>query len=427
MINFLKLFVLCKSRFCFNLNFIELIKLSFLYLFDHKHNYSNNIKSILRSYYPDSKVELFNHGRSALYCILKSISNISSKRKKIIINSLTLFEVINVIIYSGFEPIFLDCKNQESFETEAENLISKYQNEIKAVIITHLNGANTDILKVKKKLNEINSKNIDNDRIYLIEDCAVTFGAKLENKFLGEFGDYSFLSFNIMKNITSITGGALIDNFKKNKLRNMLEKFYYNNFLDLIKKYTTLLILYILNSRIIFPLFFIFIKIAHKFKIKIFLKKYRTDFELKIEKEIPKDYVKKMSNFQAYLLKHQFYDLINRNIKRINNSKYLFENLKNNKDLSFPQKDFTNKNIYLDYPILCKNENFKDHIWKKSLEEMIDIKNYYYTNCGNHEIYNKFFLEDNINSEKISKNILMLPVNINQNKKDLDRIIQLFD
>ena len=230
-----------------------------------------------------------------------------------------------------------------------------------------------------------------------------------------------------MKNITSITGGALIDNFKKNKLRNMLEKFYYNNFLDLIKKYTTLLILYILNSRIIFPLFFIFIKIAHKFKIKIFLKKYRTDFELKIEKEIPKDYVKKMSNFQAYLLKHQFYDLINRNIKRINNSKYLFENLKNNKDLSFPQKDFTNKNIYLDYPILCKNENFKDHIWKKSLEEMIDIKNYYYTNCGNHEIYNKFFLEDNINSEKISKNILMLPVNINQNKKDLDRIIQLFD
>ena len=152
MINFLKLFVLCKSRFCFNLNFIELIKLSFLYLFDHKHNYSNNIKSILRSYYPDSKVELFNHGRSALYCILKSISNISSKRKKIIINSLTLFEVINVIIYSGFEPIFLDCKNQESFETEAENLISKYQNEIKAVIITHLNGANTDILKVKKKI-----------------------------------------------------------------------------------------------------------------------------------------------------------------------------------------------------------------------------------------------------------------------------------
>ena len=143
-------FINCKSRFCFNLNFIELIKLSFLYLFERNRNYPNNIKSILYSYYPDAKVELFNHGRSALYCVLNSINKTSSKRKKIIVNSLTLFEVINVIIYSGFEPIFLDCKNQESFETEAENLISKYQNEIKAVIITHLNGANTDILKVKK-------------------------------------------------------------------------------------------------------------------------------------------------------------------------------------------------------------------------------------------------------------------------------------
>lgn len=427
MINFLKLFVLCKSRFCFNLNFIELIKLSFLYLFDHKHNYSNNIKSILRSYYPDSNVELFNHGRSALYCILKNISEISSKRKKIIVNSLTLFEVINVIIYSGFEPIFLDCKSQESFETEAENLISKYQNEIIAVIITHLNGANIDILKVKKKLDDINSKNTENDRIYLIEDCAVTFGAKLENKFLGEFGDYSFLSFNIMKNITSITGGALIDNFKKNKLTNVLEKFYYNNFLDLIKKYISLLILYILNSKIIFPFFFIFIKIAYKFKIKIFLKKYRTDYELKIEKEIPKDFVKKMSNFQAYLLEYQFSDLINRNIKRINNSKYLFENLKKNKNLSFPQKDFNQKNIFLDYPVICRNKEFKIYIWKKSLEEMIDIKNYYYTSCADHEIYNKYILTNNKNSKIISENILMLPVNILQKKTDLDKVIKLFN
>ena len=73
--------------------------------------------------------------------------------------------------------------------------------------------------------------NCDNPTIELATDPPETVFSifKLDNKFLGEFGDYSFLSFNIMKNITSITGGALIDNFKKIELINVLDKFHYNN------------------------------------------------------------------------------------------------------------------------------------------------------------------------------------------------------
>ena len=44
--------------------------------------------------------------------------------------------------------------------------------------------------------------------------------SKIDKKFIGTFGDFSFLSFNIMKNITSYTGGTMIINnqtFKNQK------------------------------------------------------------------------------------------------------------------------------------------------------------------------------------------------------------------
>ena len=37
-------------------------------------------------------------------------------------------------------------------------------------------------------------------------------GAKKNSFYAGSIGDYAILSFNIMKNVTTLTGGALIDN-----------------------------------------------------------------------------------------------------------------------------------------------------------------------------------------------------------------------
>ena len=39
--------------------------------------------------------------------------------------------------------------------------------------------------------------------------------SQIDKKNAGTFGDYSFLSFNIIKNITCYTGGTLIDNHSK--------------------------------------------------------------------------------------------------------------------------------------------------------------------------------------------------------------------
>ena len=91
------------------------------------------------------------------------------------------------------------------------------------------------------------------------------------NKYTGNFGDFCILSFNIVKNVSSFTGGVLIDNSNNkhfiNKKNYEIEKKW-----DLLKKIIFSLVLKLLNSKFIFPLFFLFIKIAIKLDFKIFLK-----------------------------------------------------------------------------------------------------------------------------------------------------------
>ena len=157
-----------------------------------------------------------------------------------------MFEIVNVIIYSGFIPIFIDIK-KNSFQTEVDlNKLNQNLDDIAAILITHLNGVNLNIINLKKQIEDHNKTN---EKIYLIEDCAVALGAKINNKDVGTFGDYSFLSFNIMKNITSYTGGVLIDN-KKEVINISEQKYKELNKVDIFKKILFVLIIQLLNTRV---------------------------------------------------------------------------------------------------------------------------------------------------------------------------------
>lgn len=422
--NLVKNFFIIKSRFCFNLSFLNIIKKILLYPKNYKNNYCKILTSKLRAFYPDSNIFFFNHGRSGFFKLLKYFDKRS--KKKVLINSLTLFEMINMIIYAEYEPVFVDNK-KDSFETNTIDLIDKYQDEIGFVVITHLNGLNNEIFKVKKKIDEINKNRDLPNKIFLVEDTAVSFGAKDKDIFCGYIGDFSILSFNIMKNITSLTGGALIDNLKVINFENIDKSLKQVSIIDNLKKILFVFLLQFLNSRLIFPFFFIIVKFAFKKNIVLFLRKYRTDFQTYLLKKIPPDFLKGLSNFQLFLLTEQLENVELNNSIRTENASYLYKHLKNNKDLIFPQSEFDMRNIYIDFPILCKNKEYKDHIFKKSFENFVDIKNYYYKSCDTQNVYSKYHKLDCKNANFISENILMLPVNKNQNLKDLDRIIKLFN
>ena len=201
-----------KSRFFFNISLVENIKNILSIIFFKNQDFDSKLKEKMKFFYNESNFYFFDYGRTAFYEILTYIKK-NTKKNKILVNSLTLFEVINIIKYLGFEPIFIDNK-KNSFDTNINLENEENIDDIAAILITHLNGVNKNILNISNQVKNYNSNN-KSKKIYLIEDCAVSFGAIMNDKYAGSYGDFSFLSFNIMKNITSYTGGALVDNQKK--------------------------------------------------------------------------------------------------------------------------------------------------------------------------------------------------------------------
>ena len=162
------------SRFYFNIPIYENFKNFFKILFFKNYDCENDLKKKLSIQHENSNFYFFDHGRTAFYEILNQLRKKTNK-KKILINSFTLFEIINVIIYCGFEPIFIDTK-KNSFHTNIKlNNFSSNLDDIAAIVITHLNGINLDVINLKK---QITNHNISNDKIFLIEDCAVAFGSQ---------------------------------------------------------------------------------------------------------------------------------------------------------------------------------------------------------------------------------------------------------
>jgi len=99
----------------------------------------------------------------------------------------------------------IDLETMTISTNHVEKLISK---KTKAIVAVHLYGLPSNILELKKI--------IKNKKILLIEDCAQALGAKINNKKVGNFGDFSIFSFHGQKNISTLgEGGMLVVNNKK--------------------------------------------------------------------------------------------------------------------------------------------------------------------------------------------------------------------
>tara|TARA_B100001123_G_scaffold450392_1_gene620827 strand:+ start:710 stop:1957 length:1248 start_codon:yes stop_codon:yes gene_type:complete len=406
------------SRFCFNISINENLKNIIKILFFRKNNFESDLKNEMSKIYDNSNFYFFDYGRTAFFEILCDIKK-KTKKRKILINSLTLFEIVNIIIYSGFIPVFIDNK-ENTFQTEIDlNNFKSDINEIAGIVVTHLNGVNNNIIQLKK---QIESHNNGSDKIYLIEDCAVAMGAQIDGKKVGTLGDFSFLSFNIMKNITSYTGGALIDNQKTIKFDNF--KYRSLSKIDILKKTIFILIIQLLNTKLIFPLFFKFIKFSYKYSFNFFLKKYRTDFEVKIENSFPSRFCFLMHDFQKKILLDQFKDIKTKQTNRTDKSRFYYDSLKKIKNLNFPQNEFDEKNIFLEFPIICDLKKTKNELFKYLLDKKIDVKNYYYKNCSEEKIYNSYS-PICLNSKSISENIIMLPVHEKITKDYQQKVVDI--
>lgn len=167
----------------------------------------------IESYLKENKyVAGLSSGTAAIHLALLQLG--VSRGDEVLCQTFTFCGSANPIIYQGATPIFIDSENEtwnmcpNHLEEAIKDRVSKGKKP-KAIILVHLYGmpAQVDeILEVAEKY-----------QIPLIEDAAEALGSSYKGKKCGTFGDYSILSFNGNKIITTSGGGALICNTKEQK------------------------------------------------------------------------------------------------------------------------------------------------------------------------------------------------------------------
>ena len=142
-------------------------------------------------------------GTAALRVALASLS--IGMGDEVITQSFTFVATIEAIIESGATPVCTEI--DRTLNMDIDDLNARITSKTKAVIVVHMLG-------IPSKVNEI-SKICKEKNIYLIEDTAWGCGGKIENKFLGTWGDIGTFSFDFAKTITTGEGGMLIFKDKK--------------------------------------------------------------------------------------------------------------------------------------------------------------------------------------------------------------------
>lgn len=160
----------------------------------------------------DKHIACLSSGTAAIHLALVQLQ--VGLDDEVICQTFTFCGSANPIRYQGAIPIFVDseldtwnmCPNH--LETAIKDRIAKGKKP-KAIIIVHLYGMPSKIDELKSVASHYN--------IPIIEDAAEALGSTYKSRKCGTFGDFSILSFNGNKIITTSGGGAMVCNSQKDK------------------------------------------------------------------------------------------------------------------------------------------------------------------------------------------------------------------
>ena len=337
------------------------------------------LESSLAQYIGRKYCVTFNSGTSAGHAALIALG--ISDKSEVIVPSFTFISTANWPLMVRASPKFADIETQ-TYGMDPKDLESKISKKTKAVIPVHYGGLPCKINEIK----EISNRN----KFYLIEDAAESFGASLNGRKTGSFGDISIFSFAGNKILTTGEGGALCTDSKE-----LYEK------IKLIRS----------HGRQLHSGYFSSMKDHDYFSL---------------------GYNWRMSSITAALGLSQF-DKIEKIIRmRRSNAEYYRLKLKKIKEITLQEEPPNFKHVYQFYPILLHNSAIRAKLMSflasKGIMTRVFFKPVHKTKFFSKIGYGSASLP---NTEKTSKQILALPMYPTLRKEQItyitDSITEFFE
>ncbi|MBD1147249.1 DegT/DnrJ/EryC1/StrS aminotransferase family protein [Pelagibacterales bacterium SAG-MED31] len=390
-------------------NFIDFITFGLLNV-----NKSKELNRYLKMFFNTKNIICLNRGRIGAYLAVKA--SIKKDKNKVIMSPFTIFDLVNMVLCAGGIPVFSDVE-KKSITINIENIIKVYDNSVAAIIITHTHLLNSDIEQIKDFAQKKN--------IILIEDCAISFGTKINNKLVGTIGDISFFSFGVFKFISSLNGGMILAKDKKifNKICIANEDFKKIDLKIIIKNYFKCIFISFTTNNFIFKYFSsTIIKFGLLNNIKFINNFSKNDPKPFLQKKLPDNYKKRISNSQSSRILKQLPNFLDDFKIRIKHAQLYYNNLKDIDEIIIPDFEESQCNGWINYPIFYKN---RDNLLKYLFQNNRDIAIYFYRDCNQLEIFKEYKNYNLKNIAEVVKEIIILPTYPRYNEQQVIMNIKL--
>lgn len=159
-------------------------------------------EKIVSQYVGTKYAVAFNSGTSALHATMIAID--LKPDEEVITPSFTFIATCNAPLFVGARPVFADIE-EETFGLDPASVLEKIGPKTRAVMPIHYGGMPC---KHIEELREI----CEERGLILIEDAAESLGARISSKPIGGFGHAAILSFCGNKVITTGEGGMVLTN-----------------------------------------------------------------------------------------------------------------------------------------------------------------------------------------------------------------------
>lgn len=163
------------------------------------YKYVKEFEEKSRSYIGVKNAVALGNATSGLIATIKALK----LKGEIITPSFTFVATTHSIIWSGLQPVFVDC-DSETFNIDTKKIEEKITPHTSAILAVNIFGNPCNIDELQRIAKEYNLK--------LIFDSSHAFGSVYKNKMIGSFGDAEIFCYSPTKILTCIEGGLITTN-----------------------------------------------------------------------------------------------------------------------------------------------------------------------------------------------------------------------
>ena len=335
-------------------------------------------------------------GRVGIYLAVKALIE---PGQKVVLSPYTIADVINMVICAGGIPVFADI-DRCTTNVRADAIETLIDDQTGAVMVTHLHGMACEIETIAAICRA--------RKVPLIEDAAQSFGARVQGKALGTFGDVGVYSFGMYKNVTAFYGGMVVARDKQlyETMRAELDRTPFMPIGMLLQKASQALFTDVSTMPPLFKsmVYWIF-RYGHLHDIRAINKFVTVELDTSRKKGLPPMYLRRFLPAQARMVLRQLDHVDDYAAIRIRYAKLYHEGLSNLPGLLIPPFRDDGSYVYNYFPIQYRD---RAALVRWVMEHRRDMAIQHLKNCASLPSFAPEY-RDCPNAELTAAQVILLP------------------